>query len=234
MAELVANCPRCAVSKTTFDLLQSTVVNIQYNWQSWHEAFCICRHCHKSTVFVLTDVSSRAADIVQVKGLNMLKGPVNELVTVETYVSAKDSSPIAPPEHLPEDMRAVFAEGSACLAIGCNNAAGTMFRLCIDKATQAMLPEENSNGLNSSTRRSLGLRLAWLLNNGVLPEALRELASCIKDDGNDGAHEGSLAKEDAEDLLDFTFVLLERIYTEPARLRIASARRVSRREKRLG
>jgi len=37
-------------------------------------------------------------------------------------------------------------------------------------------------------------------------------------------------KADAEDLLDFTVELLERIYTEPARLKLAQERRAKRRE----
>jgi hypothetical protein len=106
-----------------------------------------------------------------------------------------------------------------------------MFRLCVDKATRAMLPKEDLHGLNAKIRRNLGLRLPWLLDNHVLPEALRDLSTCIKDDGNDGAHDGSLSKEDAEDVLDFTFALLERLYTEPARLRTANERRIARREK---
>lgn len=231
MAELVANCPRCGATKITFDLLQSTVVGHQYNWQNWHEAFCVCRHCHRSTVFVLADEGVAAAELVEKKGLSSLNGSVNALVRVQSYISAKDKSPVDPPEHLPEDIHAVFVEGSVCLAVDCSNAAGTMFRLCIDKATRAMLPNEDLNGLNSKIRRNLGLRLPWLLDKGVLPEALRELSTCIKDDGNDGAHDGSLSKEDAEDLLDFTFALLERLYTEPARLRVANERRIARREK---
>jgi len=63
----------------------------------------------------------------------------------------------------------------------------------------------------------------------ILPDALRDLSSCIKDDGNDGAHRGTLSKDDAEDLLDFTFALLERIYTEPEKLRVAQVRRKKRR-----
>jgi hypothetical protein len=55
---------------------------------------------------------------------------------------------------------------------------------------------------NSKQRRDLGLRLPWLFDNGLLPADLRELAHCIKEEGNDGAHAGTLAKEDAEDLLD--------------------------------
>ena len=92
-----------------------------------------------------------------------------------------------------------------------------------------MLPEADGDGLNSKVRRNLGLRLPWLFDRNLLPEALRELSSCIKEDGNDGAHEGSLQKEDAEDLLDFTTALLERLYTEPERLRLAKERREARR-----
>lgn len=51
----------------------------------------------------------------------------------------------------------------------------------------------------------------------------------MKDDGNDGAHEGTLTQHDADDLLDFTIALLERLYTEPERLRLAKARRDARR-----
>ena len=116
------------------------------------------------------------------------------------------------------------------MSIGCYNAASTMFRLCIDLSTRAMLPAGDAEGLNSRVRRNLGLRLPWLFDNGILPEALRELSSCIKDDGNDGAHEGSLNKEDAENLLDFTYVILERIYTEPKRIQLAKERRVARHE----
>jgi Domain of unknown function (DUF4145) len=65
----------------------------------------------------------------------------------------------------------------------------------------------------------------------MLPPELRDLAACVREDGNDGAHQGTLTKADAEDLLDFTTELLERIYTEPRRLKIAQARRDARRTK---
>ena len=46
---------------------------------------------------------------------------------------------------------------------------------------------------------------------GLLPEAIRDLSTCIQEDGNDGAHAGTLEKPDAEDLLDFTTTLLQRL-----------------------
>lgn len=102
--------------------------------------------------------------------------------------------------------------------------------MCVDIASRSLLPEGDENGLNAKIRRSLGLRLDWLFKHGKLPAALAELSTCIKDDGNDGAHAGTLTKEDAEDLLDFTQALLERMYTEPERLRLAKARRDERRK----
>ncbi len=106
-----------------------------------------------------------------------------------------------------------------------------MFRLCVDLATRAMLPKENTDGLNAKVRRDLGLRLPWLFAHGLLPETLKDLSFCIKEDGNDGAHAGTLIQPDAEDLMDFTTALLERMYTEPERLRLAQERRDSRRGK---
>jgi len=103
-----------------------------------------------------------------------------------------------------------------------------MFRLCIDIVTRGMLPEENVKGLNARVRRDLGLRLPWMFDNDILPESIRELSSCIKDDGNDGAHEGTLRKQDAEDMLDFTYAMLERLYTEPKRIELAKERRAAR------
>jgi hypothetical protein len=108
-----------------------------------------------------------------------------------------------------------------------------MFRLCLDLATKDLLPDESDTSIdqpNRKQRRDLGLRVPWLITNGFLPEALGDLAGVVKEDGNDGAHAGNIGREDAEDLLDFTHVLLERLYTEPARIALAAARRVERRQ----
>lgn len=229
MSELVADCPRCGSKKMTFDLTQESLIRKEYAWQYWYETFCICRHCHKATIFVLSQNTNSDKNVVQKNGLVKLPIAVNYYMDVESYISLKDIATVPPPEHLPEDIEAAFREGASCMSIGCFNAAGTMFRLCIDIATRAKLPEDETKGLNAKVRRDLGLRLPWLFDNGLLPDTLRELSSCVKEDGNDGAHVGNLAKDDAEDILDFTYAILERLYTEPERLRLAKDRRDSRR-----
>jgi hypothetical protein len=112
-------------------------------------------------------------------------GAVNALVRIENFISLKDRAATPPPDHVPKEIQAVFTEGATCLAVRCPNAAASVFRLCIDLATKAMLPKTDDSGLNSKVRRNLGLRLPWLFDQGLLPEAPREL-SCIKDAGNDG------------------------------------------------
>lgn len=234
MAELVANCPRCGSLSITFDVTQAHNTGIKYGWQQWYEAFCICRLCLRATVFVLSESVGGDYEYVHKTGLLKIDKALNAYIDIEGFISLKDTATVAPPEHVPENVEAAFQEGSTCLGVGCNNAAAAMFRLCIDIVTKGMLPEENVFGLNSRIRRNLGLRLPWLFDNGNLPESLRELSTCVREDGNDGAHVGTITKTDADDLLDFTTVLLERIYTEPERLRLANARRDSRRDSNTG
>lgn len=230
MVELVANCPRCRAQKITFDIAYAHITRVEYGWQNWYEAFCICRHCQRATIFVLSENVNGNYKLVHEKGLLGLIGAVNQYVNIEGFVSLKDTSATEPPEYLPENVEKIFREGAICLAVGCNNAAGTMFRLCIDIVTRGMLPDGEADGLNTRARRDLGLRLPWMFDHDLLPKSLRELSTCVREDGNDGAHAGTLQREDAEDLLDFTNVLLERIYTEPERLKVAKTRRDKRRD----
>lgn len=211
----------------TFDLLRQIPTVIHYGWQHHCEAFCLCRSCKRATVFILSQKNCEKDE--QFAELSSYSAAVNRIANMEGYICLKDIVSRKPPEHLPPNVESAFREGAACLSIGCHNAAGTMFRLCIDLATRPILPEEETAGLNAKTRRDLGLRLPWLFDNGRLPVSLKDLSSCIKDDGNDGAHQGTLTEDDARDILDFTYVLLERIYTEPKRLELAKERREARR-----
>ena len=58
---------------------------------------------------------------------------------------------------------------------------------------------------------------------------MRELAKCVREDGNDGAHDGTLSEEEAADMLDFTTALLDRLISEKARIAKAEERRNARR-----
>jgi hypothetical protein len=91
--------------------------------------------------------------------LGDVQGALNHYFDVRGFISIKDQATVAPPAHVPPDIANVFREAATCLNVECWNAAGTMFRLCVDLATRAMLPAEAVEGLNGKTRRDLGLRL---------------------------------------------------------------------------
>jgi hypothetical protein len=159
-------------------------------------------------------------------------GSLNLAFNVERYISCRDEIGRAPPKHLPDPINAAFSEGAICLAVGAPNAAACMFRLCVDLATRPLLPDTKDVSLkqpNEKQRRDLGLRLAWLFDNGHLPDSLRSLAKCIREDANDGAHVGNLTTEDTLDLVEFTERLLNRLITEPRELELAGERRLARR-----
>ena len=219
----------------TFDIRgQSASVYLQYNWQKWYEVFALCRKCHQSTIFLIGNKDPDKAQSFNSFGqIVEYGGSLNEYFDIKRFISVRDHVSHTPPAHLPENIDSAFKEAAACLSIECHNAAACMFRLCVDLATRPLLPDPGddvSPQPNSKQRRDLGLRLPWLFDNGLLPDTLSELAKCIREDANDGAHVGNLTKVEAEDLLDFTTVLLKRLYTEPENLKLAEARRQARRD----
>ena len=227
MSELVADCPRCGATHITVDVLATHRTSTEHGWLGWHDAFSVCRNCDRTTVFILKLRDYDFKDLQ--RSIPGIKDSLNKYFIIEGFRTLKDSIRVTAPDHVPKSIVDAFNEGATCMAVNCFNGGGTMFRLCIDHATRELLPENDESGLNRQIRRSLGLRVQWLLDNTRLPEALRDLSTCIREDGNDGAHAGTLTKPEAEDLLDFTLLLLERLYTEPERLRLAQLRRDARR-----
>jgi hypothetical protein len=233
MSVLVADCPRCPSSRMTFDIAGQVHTSTQFGWQDRYEVFSICRNCHRPTIFVLslTEIGARG-DFAVENGLVKFPNSLNLHFTVERPITLRDNATAIPPDHLPDEIASAFKEGAACLSIDCYNAAGAMFRLCLDLATRPLLPD-SADGTkpqpNPKQRRDLGLRLRWLFEKGLLTREVEPLAKCIREDGNDGAHVGNLSKDDADDILDFTVALLERLYTMPRRLELAEERRTQRR-----
>jgi hypothetical protein len=230
MSTLIGDCPRCQSQKVTFEIAVANWYQQEYGWVDWYEVPAKCRHCNRMTIFkcALSDISAQEA--FKKKSIWSTDAHINSFFNVIGFVSIKDNAVIIPPEHVPDDIADIFREGSACLSLSCYNAAGSMFRLALDMTTKSLLPPEGEEGgPNRAQRTRLFDRLNWLFDSHTLPLALREIADCVREDGNDAAHDGTLAKADAEDLVDFLRVVLERVYTEPQRVEEAKARRLERR-----
>jgi hypothetical protein len=213
----------------TFIVLNTVPTTIQHEWLRRYEAFSFCKHCLRTTTFVLAQTEHKDKNFLSKNEPTDFSDALNNHFKVEGFINIKDLNRRAAPEFTEKAVAAAFDEATASMTVQAWNAAGTMFRLAIDLATRPLLPTIFTPGLNRRTRRDLAPRLAWLFDNGQLPRELQDLSTAIREDGNDGAHAGTLEKEDVEDLLDFAVALFERMYTEPERLKRAKARRDQRR-----
>ncbi|MEP9892194.1 DUF4145 domain-containing protein [Klebsiella sp. GG_Kp171] len=233
MGSMADDCPRCGARKIRFDVNGFNFIKTHRlpTGRLFHqyEIYCVCAECTKTSIFNCYTLTAKQ---LEEHNINWERGVYNlkDYVQVNGPLSPADLKCGEPPEFLPVVINERYKEGLKCLSIGCYNAAATMFRLCLDYATKERTPNSDS-GPNSTIRRSLGLRMKWLFDNQLLPLELKDLAECVKDDGNDGAHEGLLDKDAAEDLEDFTYLFLERLYSEPQRLADAKARREKRKNR---
>ena len=187
MPTLTADCPRCRTVKTTFDMLGKNYLYTEHSsWVTHFEVPAVCRHCSKVTVhhLRLREYSVRTA--YEPTEAWPKTSHLNDFFSIQGFVSLKDMAAVQPPDHVPDDIAAIFREGSTCQSLECFNAAGAMFRLCLDMATKDLLPAlETPDGPNRNQRTRLHDRLEWLFDSGRLPEGLKELASCVRQDGNE-------------------------------------------------
>lgn len=234
MPTIVADCPRCSANHMTFDVLGDAYTGISYDWMTHHEVAVRCRRCgHLSILKISLRNIDRKRDFRADGTISKVEGDLEPAFQKAGFLDVSDLAGVAEaPEHLPSEVHEAFVEGAKCMAIGCHNAAGAMFRLALDLTTKPLLPDSNNSTTPQPSklqRFKLADRIDWLIEQGSIPASLARLAHCVRQDGNDGAHDGTLDKKDAEDLLDFTTALLERQFTEPERLRIAEQRRIDRR-----
>lgn len=227
----LGDCPRCNAKKITFDCYGDLFVGTNYEGKTVHELLVVCRHCNRGSVHLVSVKIKYNRDFRFNNAISSFVTHVNDSVKFIDHITLKDRVIAECPQHLPQDVEAAFQEGQRCMSGGCFNAAAAMFRLALDRSTEPLLPAiEESNGPNSRQRRDLGLRLPWLIKNGKLPSELKELADCVKEEGNDGTHRGTVDAGAAEDLHEFSHLLLTRMFAEPTRLKIAEDRRASRRK----
>ncbi|HFG6988898.1 DUF4145 domain-containing protein [Acinetobacter baumannii] len=243
MSTFVFDCPSCLAKNSTFNV-KSYNSSLKNEYKIW-QLFSICRAC-TSAIIITADVQQNVHYDIQRQSHSHSQKHLYIFHKLSDYINADDShlnlyfhrfrySPIlkthlAPPELLPKNIEDIFVEASKCLSIGCFNASAAMFRLCLDVVTKDIIEENESLQPTKENKKTIHNRLSWIFEKNILHKNLEELSRCIKDDGNDGAHDGNIGKEEADDLFDFTYELLEQVYTQPERIRLAQARRLERRK----
>ncbi|HFE9908094.1 TPA: DUF4145 domain-containing protein [Acinetobacter baumannii] len=242
MSTFVLNCPKCLAQNSTFSA-EAYKANLTSEYRIW-EIFSVCRACSHSMVITAkvtpSIYNSLVRSTISSERLSLIHSRLSDLILKESthlndYFFNFGYYPIIPmstepPEYLPIEIEEIFTEASKCLSIGCFNASAAMFRLCLDIVTKKIVEQNENLGPTRENKKTIHSRLSWIFQNNILHRNLEELARCIKDDGNDGAHDGNIGKAEADDLLDFTVVLLDNVYTQPERIRLAQERRLQRRQ----
>lgn len=240
---LVYNCNFCGSKKIRFDVLATTMHKENYHHQIHWEAFSQCSHCKKGCVLVIQrgnnfrdlypqDYYSFDSNLCLNEKTN-----INDHFQVKKILVPPNKGQIICPQFVPENIKYIFTEATQCLAMDCFVASGAMFRLCLDLATKDLLQtwlEENQTSVqqpNKDQRNKLANRIDFLIDQEKIPKRLKDLAHCIRHDGNDSAHDGTTGEDEALDCLDFTEALLTEIYTLPAQIKDAEKRRQERRSK---
>lgn len=232
MAFYVGRCNHCSTDKIKFEVLSYC-----YDKDSNHNHFFIaCENCITPTVLKMTPETVQVIDMLKKKTF-----PLKEQINVSEYfyneriLNTPSNSLAKCPDHVPDNLKQVFDEAALCYSHSCYIACASMFRLCLDITTKELLQEwieanqDSPTPPDSSQKGKLYNRIEFLIERAVIPSDLKEYAHHIRLDGNDAAHDGSTQKEEAEDLLDFSELFLERIYTIRKQLEIAQARRLERR-----
>lgn len=233
MPFLNIDCPRCGAKSMTVDVPYSVAVG-KIDWRIEWELFAICRKCSKTLILRAQTADTQAGKFGSSSPGFTLHGSVKH--SLDQYVellgplTLGDYMTTGIPEHLPQQIHVAYREAVTSLAAGCPNAAGAMFRLVLDLATKERiekLPEEKQP--NAEVRGNLAKRLFWLFENDHLPQRLRSLAKAVRENANDGAHDGTLTELDAEDLHDFSEALMYEIYTVAGKVGAIEVRRAQRR-----
>ena len=118
---------------------------------------------------------------------------------------------------MPKPIQSAFSEALQCFKTGSFTAAAIMCRktlegVCVDFG---------------QTAGSLAARLKALKDNGRIEARLYDWADALRLSGNDAAHDVNVtvSKEDARDMIEFTFALTEYLFTYRRRFEEYAKRR---------
>lgn len=228
MAFYIRKCNHCSADKVKFNVLSYTFDLDEYLTYF----FLVCENCFMPTTIKMETSNHQILSFLKNKEFK-----IENQFNLDTFfyndqiVNTPSNSLRRCPEHVPLNLKSIFDEAAICYSQSCYIACSSMLRLCLDVTTKELLAQYNTEVNENKRIDTLANRVTFLFEKQVIPNDLKALIDNIRLDGNDAVHEGSTEREEAEDLLDFSELLLERIYTMKKQIEIAQARRLTRRNK---
>lgn len=113
-------------------------------------------------------------------------------------------------QHLPDDIRQAYEEARSCFSVSAFTASALICRKILMNVAVDKGADEN---------KSFAHYVNWLRNNNYIPPNSTDWVDHIRTIGNQGTHEISpISKEEAEELITFSEMLLRILYEFNARM----------------
>ncbi len=241
MPTIHTDCPRCGALNAKFDVKGSNNISYYRTFPkmedinefcapdelcSKYELFAICEKCKKTTILIISEVFDYPRNnIISRDTPTNINGSLDDLFELNGHVLSRNTTIHPAPDSIPTEIKFFFKEGVACLANESWNPAGTMFRTCLELLVEHKLTKDDLKELKKAKTTDLFHKIDKLSKDERLSDDLTSIATFIREDGNRGAHGDRLTKEDVMEALHFTSILLENIYTTPAKIKLSKERR---------
>ncbi|MCD1593377.1 DUF4145 domain-containing protein [Thalassospira xiamenensis] len=185
------DCPHCGIRNAAFTLKG------QHNYAG--NPIALQRSLTGSTTNILNQNCATALLICPSCNEAVVASARNGTIT-DLYPEIESENP----DHLPSDVERYFEQGVDCLRKN-YDAAGMMFRKSLEVGLGKKFPESKGR---------LVERIKALSKNGSLTQDLATWADHIRLEGNDAAHD-EFTKSQAEELHEFTKLVLTYLFTLP-------------------
>jgi hypothetical protein len=196
MIDVALDCPHCGSSKVGF---RGSNFLVREGNGTTYILLLQCGHCRYGVVAEYQSIGF--IEWIRTSGANGFP----RLIRVWPEAPAPNV-----PKYLPDNIRGFYLQGLDSLRRGGYDAAGTMFRKCLDVGLKRIHPEG---------RGTLQKRIDALPSDLGITPAMKEWAHEIRDLGNDAAHEEEpFSESEAKALHAFAEMFLTYAFTLPGML----------------
>lgn len=212
MATIIHDCPHCGAKCMAFTVLNDFPVP---GIRDAYAVGALCGGCQKPicAVFIQTAIPKGRGITPKAYGGNLLS-PESNFVRHAIYPGVNDDSP----DNIPVAVASAYRQGSGSRNAGHFDAACGMYRRAMELALKEFSPDIEAWQIEKRINKMAA-------ENRITPE-LKAWAHELRIDGNDAMHgvEDATA-EMAHQMHEFCRFLLIYLYTLPAQVRTAQARR---------
>jgi hypothetical protein len=223
VAIYVGDCRRCGAKKISFKVFGFSIAKAgpegppgEKTYVTLIELACKCPNCQSATLFMLAAAGDKPPSTKFDENENPANSGYQEMMSFPSAAAEKA------PEHTPEPAASFYHQATTALANGLHDAAGCMFRKCLESVTRSpavlnKVPAEERDNYRGSWLKG---RISKLKEMNAIPPALGDLADVIKEEGDSAVHEDVLYDPiSAERLRKFTRAFLEYTFTWPEHVR---------------